>query len=230
MRSLWIGAACVCVCLIPFVCGLLWRKKIGAMRPVGFGMLGFFAFSAIIETVFVLFFLSTAGPVTRVLNASPIRLMVFSCLCAGFFEEWGRYWIYQNGLQNCEGRLVPVGYAVGHFGAEIVILTVYPLLSRAPEVFGALQAGVVVYERLAACAGHTALSVLVWDAFRRRDKKGLAAPILIHAVCDAPLGMLRYGLLGERTAELLFGLFVTALCIFAVRTWRRLPAGAMISA
>ena len=221
MRIFWIGAACVCVCLIPLVCGLLWHKRAGAMHPIGFGMLGFFAFSAIVETVFVLFFLSAAGPVTRALNASPLRLVVFSCLCAGFFEEWGRYWIYSNGLQHCEGRVVPIGYAIGHFGAEIVILTVYPLLSRAPELFGAVQAGVVIYERIVACA---------WDAFCRRDKKRLAFAVLIHAVCDAPLGMLRYGLLLQGPAELLFGAFVTVLCILALRTWRKMPAGAIIRA
>ena len=149
---------------------------------------------------------------------------------AGFFEEWGRYWIYSNGLQHCEGRGVPIGYAIGHFGAEIVILTVYPLLSRAPELFGAVQAGVVIYERIVACAGHTALSILVWDAFCRRDKKRLAFAVLIHAVCDAPLGMLRYGLLPQGPAELLFGAFVTVLCILALRTWRKMPAGAIIRA
>ena len=230
MRAFWIGLSCVAVCLIPLICGAVWRKRAGAMRPVGFGILGFFAFSAIVETVFVLFFLSAAGPVTRALNASPVRLVVFSCLCAGFFEEWGRYWIYRNGLQHCEGRLVPIGYAIGHFGAEIVILTVYPLLSRAPELFGAVQAGVVIYERIVACAGHTALSILVWDAFCRRDKKRLAFAVLIHAVCDAPLGMLRYGLLPQGPAELLFGAFVTILCILAFRTWRKMPAGAIIRA
>ena len=230
MRAFWIGLSCVAVCLIPFICGAVWRKRAGAMRPVGFGILGFFAFSAIVETVFVLFFLSAAGPVTRALNASPLRLVVFSCLCAGFFEEWGRYWIYSNGLQHCEGRGVPIGYAIGHFGAEIVILTVYPLLSRAPELFCAVQAGVVIYERIVACAGHTALSILVWDAFCRRDKKRLAFAVLIHAVCDAPLGMLRYGLLLQGPAELLFGAFVTVLCILALRTWRKMPAGAIIRA
>ncbi|MBQ1418212.1 MAG: YhfC family intramembrane metalloprotease [Firmicutes bacterium] len=230
MRAFWIGFSCVTVCLIPLICGAVWRKRAGAMRPVGFGILGFFAFSAIVETVFVLFFLSAAGPVTRALNASPLRLVVFSCLCAGFFEEWGRYWIYSNGLQHCEGRGVPIGYAIGHFGAEIVILTVYPLLSRAPELFGAVQAGVVIYERIVACAGHTALSILVWDAFCRRDKKRLAFAVLIHAVCDAPLGMLRYGLLLQGPAELLFGAFVTVLCILALRTWRKMPAGVIIRA
>ena len=230
MRAFWIGLSSVAVSLIPFICGAVWRKRAGAMRPVGFGMLGFFAFSAIVETVFVLFFLSAAGPVTRALNASPLRLVVFSCLCAGFFEEWGRYWIYSNGLQHCEGRGVPIGYAIGHFGAEIVILTVYPLLSRAPELFGAVQAGAVIYERIVACAGHTALSILVWDAFCRRDKKRLAFAVLIHAVCDAPLGMLRYGLLPQGPAELLFGAFVTVLCILALRTWRKMPAGAIIRA
>ena len=129
MRAFWIGLSCVAVCLIPLICGAVWRKRVGAMRPVGFGILGFFAFSAIVETVFVLFFLSAAGAVTRALNASPLRLVVFSCLCAGFFEEWGRYWIYSNGLQHCEGRGVPIGYAIGHFGAELLSVHLDPDLA-----------------------------------------------------------------------------------------------------
>ncbi len=58
MRGFWIGLACFAVCLIPLMSGLFWRKRIGAMRPVGFGVLGFFAFSAVVETVFVTLFLT----------------------------------------------------------------------------------------------------------------------------------------------------------------------------
>lgn len=228
MRAFWIGAACAAVCLIPFCCALLWKKRIGDMRPVWMGMLGFFAFAAIAETVFVALCLSALGPVTRFLNGSPYRLILFSCLCAGAFEEIGRYQIFRMGLPHCEGRAVAAGYAVGHFGTEIVVLTVYPLLSRAPELFGAVQAGIVVWERIAACMGHTALSVLVWTAFCRKDRKLLIFAVLIHAVCDAPLGMLRYGLLGEGIAEALFGIFVGILCLTAWRVWRRQPAGAII--
>ena len=228
MRAVWISFACAVVCLIPLLSGLLWKRRIGNMRPVWMGMLGFFAFSAIVETVFVALCLSSLGPVTAFLNASPVRLIVFSCLCAALFEEWGRYWIYQSGLPQCEGRAIPIGYAIGHFGAEIVILTVYPLLSRTPEVFGALQAGIVIWERAVACAGHTALSVLVWYAYSRRKKKPLFAAILLHALCDVPLGMLRYGLTGQFRAELGFSLGVAVLATFAFRYWRKLPEGAMI--
>ncbi len=228
MRTLWIGLTIAAVCLIPLTAALIWRKRFRSMWPVGMGALGFFAFAAIVETVFQLVCFTSLGPVSRALNASPYRLILFSCLCAGIFEEWGRFWIFRNGLQRCSGRAVAAGYAIGHFGTEILINTVYPLMSRAGEIFGPLQAGICLYERLVACAGHTALSVLVWYGFCKKKKDMLILAVCIHAVCDAPLGLLRYGLLGQMPAEMLFGLLVAGLCSIALWYWRKMPAGAMI--
>ena len=228
MRAFRIAAACVAVCLIPLVTGWLWRRKYQKMRPVWMGMLGFVAFAGIAEMLFVMLVLSSLGPVSRAVNASPLRLVVFSCLCAGIFEECGRYLVYRSGLSQCRGRSIATGYAIGHFGAEIIILTVWPLLSRAPEVFGASQACLTVWERIAACAGHTALSVLVWYAFCEKRPGVLILAIALHAVCDAPMGMLRYGQMGMGTAQILFALLIAVLCVIALGYWRKLPAGAMI--
>ena len=228
MSNVWIACTCIAVCLIPLVSGLVWRKKYRQMRPVWMGVLGFFAFAAIAEMLFVMLCLSALGPVSRALNASPARLVVFSCLCAAIFEECGRMIVYRSGLAQCKGRSVATGYAIGHFGAEILLLTVWPLLSRAAEGFGALQAGVTVYERLVACAGHTALSVLVWYAFREKKPGALVLAIALHAVCDAPVGMLRYGLIGQGASDLWFGLLVAVLCLIAIQWWRKMPVGAII--
>jgi uncharacterized membrane protein YhfC len=228
MRTLWIAAACVAVCLIPLVSGLVWRKRYEKMRPVWMGVMGFFAFAAIAEMLFVMICLSALGPVSRALNASPVRLVVFSCLCAAVFEEVGRFLIYRSGLAHCKGRSIATGYAIGHFGAEILILTVWPLLSKAAADFGAARAGITVYERLVACAGHTALSVLVWYAFSEKKPGALLAAIVLHAVCDTPVGMLRYGLIGQTVSEICFGAFVAILCIIALQCWKKMPAGAII--
>ena len=228
MRTFWIVLACVLVCLIPLVCGLIWHRRYQNMRPVWMGVMGFFAFAAIAEMLFVMLCLSALGPVSKALNASPVRLVVFSCLCAGIFEEAGRFLMYRSGLNKCRGRSVATGYAVGHFGAEILILTVWPLLSKAAEDFGAAQAGLAVYERAVACAGHTALSVLVWYAFSEKKPGALILAIALHAVCDVPVGMLRYGLIGQTASELFFGLFVAVLCLIAFRRWQKMPVGAII--
>ena len=228
MRTFWIALTCVTVCLIPLTAGLLWRRRYERMRPVWMGVLGFFAFAGIAEMLFVMLVLSSLGPVSNALNARPAALVAFSCLCAGIFEEVGRFLICRTGLSHCSGRSVATGYATGHFGAEILMLTVWPLLSRAPELFGAAQAGIAVYERAVACAGHTALSVLVWYAFCEKRPGVLVLAIALHAVCDAPLGMFRYRLTGQTAAEVFFGAFVTVLCLIAYRYWKKLPAGAMI--
>ena len=230
MRALWIAVCCLCVVSIPLLCALFWKRRHGHMRPVWMGALGFFTFAAIAEMLFVLLCLSALGRVSEALNASPVRLVVFSCLCAGVFEETGRFVVYRSGLAHCRGRSVATGYAIGHFGAEILILTVSPLLFHAPEHFGALQAGMTVLERAAACAGHAALSVLVWAAFCERKSALLLAAIVLHAICDAPVGMLRYGMMGQGASALLFAACITLLCLFSLRYWRKLPAGAMIEA
>jgi uncharacterized membrane protein YhfC len=192
------------------------------------GVMGFFAFAAIAEMLFVMLCLSALGPVSKALNASPVRLVVFSCLCAAVFEEGGRFLIYRSGLEHCKGRSVATGYAIGHFGAEIVILTVWPLVSKAAADFGVWQAGITFYERAVACAGHTALSVLVWYAFSEKKPGVLLAAIALHAICDAPVGMLRYGLVGQTASEAWFGALVAILCIIALRCWKKMPAGAII--
>ena len=209
MRTFWIACACVSTCLIPVIAGWIWRRKYQKMRPVWMGVLGFFAFAGIAEMLFVMLCLSALGPVSRALNANTLRLVVFSCLCAGLFEEAGRY-------------------AIGHFGVEILVLTVWPLLSRSPEAFGLAQAALTLWERLAACAGHTALSVLVWYAFCEKKPGVLVLAVALHAVCDAPLGFLRYGAMGTGLAEVLFAVFIVILGIIAFGYWRKLPGGAMI--
>ena len=228
MRAFWIACACVSTCLIPVIAGWIWRRKYQKMRPVWMGVLGFFAFAGIAEMLFVMLCLSALGPVSRALNASTLRLVVFSCLCAGLFEEAGRYLVYRSGLSKCSGRSVATGYAIGHFGVEILVLTVWPLLSRSPEAFGLAQAALTLWERLAACAGHTALSVLVWYAFCEKKPGVLVLAIALHAVCDAPMGFLRYGAMGTGPAEILFAVFVAILGIVAFGYWRKMPDGAMI--
>ena len=83
------------------------------------------------------------------------------------------------------------------------------------------QAGVSP-ERLAACAGHTALSVLVWYAFCEKKPRVLVLAIALHAVCDAPLGFLRYGAMETGLAEVLFAVFVAILGIVAFGYWRKM--------
>lgn len=227
-RGLWIAVAAAAVFLIGALSVLAWRRKERDMRPVWMGMLGFLGFAVIAESFFELICFTALGPVTRALNASFARLIVFSCLCAGLFEESGRLWIYRTGLADREERAVAAGYAIGHYAAEIVAFCLWPLLSRPPAVFGASEAGLFIAERALACLGHAALSVLVWEAFKKGKKGLFFLAIFLHALCDAPIGMLKYGLLQPLLARTLFACGVTVLFLFALRYWQKMPRGIMI--
>ncbi|MCR4804877.1 MAG: YhfC family intramembrane metalloprotease, partial [Clostridia bacterium] len=126
-RELWIAVAAAAVFLMGALSVLAWRRREKDMRPVWMGMLGFLGFAVIAESFFELICFTALGPVTRALNASFARLIAFSCLCAGLFEECGRWWIYRNGLAAYRGRAVAAGYAIGHFSAEIVAFCLWPL-------------------------------------------------------------------------------------------------------
>ena len=227
-RVFWIALAICVVTIMGILPLLLWRRKILPGKPLAMGALGFLAFAVIAESFFQMVCFSALGKASDALNALPWRLIAFSCLCAGLFEECGRFWIYRNGLASWRGRGTAVGYAIGHFAAELAIFTLWPLLSRPPAVFGGAECALLICERFFACAGHTALSVLVWKAFREDRKELLAAAIALHALCDSPLGMLNYGLLGPVFSRALFALGVTLIFLIALTCWQTMPAGVMM--
>ena len=70
--------------------------------------------------------------------------------------------------------------------------------------------------------------MLVWYAFCEKKPGVLVLAIALHAICDAPLGFLRYGAMGTGPAEILFAVFVAILGIAAFGYWRKMPDGAMI--
>lgn len=213
------------LCLIPAACLGLWMAKYKDFRPAGFGILSFFAFSAICEWFFSYLFMLVV-PFTRAfLTADPMRLVVFSCLMAGGFEEFGRMWIYKNGLAAYSGRDTAVGYAIGHFGVEIIILTVIPLLVNTPAEFGSQDMAYYIIERIVACCGHTALSTMVWHAFSAKQIKTAWLAFAVHAVCDSPLGLYKYGFLDHFHAELYFAALVAVLCVLGIIYRRKLPEG-----
>jgi uncharacterized membrane protein YhfC len=227
-RIIWLSVAGGCTFLMGLLPVLIWHRKERDMRPVWLGMTGFLCFAVIAESFFQLLCFTALGPVSRALNASPWRLIAFSCLCAGLFEECGRLWIFRTGLSTWKGRGVAGGYAIGHIAMEIAAFCLWPLLSRPPVLFGAAEAELYIAERAMACMGHAALSVLVWKACSDGKKSLVAWAVILHALCDLPLGMLKYGLLEPVPARALFAGGVTVLFLFSLRYWQTMPPGVII--
>lgn len=225
MMNFWFAATVTALCLLPACCFALWKKKYGALKPLWLGVLGFFAFAAVAEWFFSYLFMGVI-PFTRAfLTADSLRLVVFSCFMAGIFEETGRLWIFKNCFQDMEGRDAAAGYAIGHFGVEIIILTLIPLVLNIPEVWSFSHFAYCLAERLVACLGHTALSTIVWEGVCSGRKSNLILAVLIHALCDAPLGLYNYGYLGHFEAELAFAFLVFCLVLIGLYYRRKLPVG-----
>ena len=225
MFDMYKTIAVLAVCVIPAICIFLWLCRYKDIRPLGMGMLSFFIFSTVAEWFFTIVFLHGIPFTKAFFTATTVRLVIFGCLCAGIFEEFGRYYFFNTGLGEYEGRDTAIGYAIGHFSIEIIIMTVVPILMGQTLIVNQQDVLYCIAERVTACCGHTALSSIIWYGICRNKKAALPAAAFVHAVCDAPLGMYNYGLIGHLNAEVLFAVFVAIICISAAALWRKLPSG-----
>ncbi len=221
-------AAALLICGIAASCTLVWRRKFRDMKPVWMGALGFFAFAGIAESLCHLLVLDAIAPFREFFAADAMRKVIYTSLAAALFEENGRRLIYSLGLGEYFGRASAVGYSVGHFSAEMLIFTVWRLLSAAPADYSTADLLISIAGRLIAACGHTALSILVWRSFREKRSVFFVLALTAHTVCDFPLGLARYGFMTETAAGVAFTILVTVLCFLAASSWQNMPKGLII--
>jgi uncharacterized membrane protein YhfC len=134
-------------------------------------------------------------------------LMISACT-AGVFEEVGRWIGYRTVLRSERTQRVAVMYGLGHGGCESILLVSLPMLGlliawalaargqidagaatqaiqQQLEGLGAWGVQLAVLERASAMLLHVGLSLIVLQAFTRRDNRWLFAAIVIHTVFDA---------------------------------------------
>lgn len=176
-------------------------------------------------------------------------------LSAGVFEEVARYIMFRFGAQDARTWPTGLMLGAGHGGIEAVILgllagagvfNIYliqtgaaeQLATQSPEVLAVAREQIAeliagpkimlvagALERIFALTFHMSASLLVMQAFVRRNIGWLALAILWHTILDAPLGA--GALLGW--SELQLGLWVgsMALVSLGIILWfRRNEAGA----
>jgi len=179
-------------------------------------------------------------------------LAVLLGLSAGVFEETARYLVYRGWLR--ENRLWRDGLMLGagHGGMEAILLGLLSFYSflqlmalRGTDLAQVLKANQVeiartilqsywslpyyqhlipALERAAAICIHLGLSVLVLQAFARRNRLWFALAILWHALVDAVavFGISTWGVYVTEALVVIFGL----LSVGMVLTLRKLEAAA----
>ncbi len=217
----------ICVCVLPFVLFIYFKRKKGAdVLPffVGWGV--FFLFALVIESLLHNVILGWL-PVGKTILGNTWLYAIYGGLMAGLFEETGRFVAFSTVLKKRQNKDInALMYGAGHGGFEAIITVsmtylgnlVFAVLINTDQT-AILTAGqpvevveqietmlqqliqnpawiypVALLERISAIAIHIGLSVLVWFAAKKSDKRYLyPLAILLHAVADALLVLLLQG-------------------------------------
>ena len=167
--------------------------------------------------------------------------LAFSALTAGLFEEVGRWLGYRFFIKEERSWRVGVMYGLGHGGLESVllvglnlgaVLVLYVLLSRGVSLpippakldlirdhLSALTATRALaggLERLFALCIQVALSLIVLQAFWRRNLRWLAYAVALHFVVDF-VAVMAARLAGAFFGEVVVGAFAAAALVVIAR-------------
>lgn len=198
-------AALICL-LGPLALAYWWRDRTSlSFRVFGWGAVVFFVSQIVLR-------LPWQVPLSRWVLANhrswTVVFLVFSGLTAGLFEEVGRWVGYRTVLKTERSRNAGVMYGLGHGGCESILLVGLPILAllvasvlaaagtiSRPSVLEAIReqaaaltgwgAQLAVIERASTIASHVGLSLIVLQAFTRRNNRWLVLAILLHAAIDA---------------------------------------------
>src|SRR5262249_55697635 len=175
--------------------------------------------------------------------------IAFSALTAGIFEEVGRWLGYRFFIKEERSWRGGVRYGLGHGGVESVllvgltlaaVLALYVLLSRGVSLpipaaklevirehfstLTAIKALAGGAERLFALCIQVALSLIVLQAFWRRNPRWLACAVALHFVVDF-VAVIAARLAGAFLGEVVVGAFAAAALAVIARLRKLEPLG-----
>ena len=182
-------------------------------RPLAVGMAIFFCFAIVFERMFHSVLLLLVPGLESIVLSSPAWYILYGCGMAACFEESGRRVAFDGVLSGRNDLSIPIAYGIGHGGLELAIAGIVLLLATEPEAFTALDSLLWMFERTAALLGHIALSVIVYCSVVAGKKSLFVYALLLHALADVPIGLLKLGIISLPACDVLFGIGV-ALCVF----------------
>lgn len=107
----------------PVVAIAVWKiRNKKSLVPFFAGILFYFLFARLLETIPNTIFLMMDHPVSRLLNRQVVLLALYTGLAAGIFEELGRYVAFHVLIPKYPEKQTAVSYGLGHGGIECVLL------------------------------------------------------------------------------------------------------------
>ncbi|MEM8530609.1 MAG: YhfC family glutamic-type intramembrane protease [Chloroflexota bacterium] len=205
--------AAIFAILYPVVLAFVAQRQLHVgWRFFAYGALIFIAFQLVSRLPLVVAAQALIGPQLQESTVLAIGWLAILALTAGLFEEVGRYvgyrWLMKRTTKTWN---IAVMYGIGHGGIEAILLVGIGNLITAvglasiPATVGALPADqqellaqqlapiyaspdwvplLGAWERLWAIIFHVALSVMVFQVFRRNDIRWLWLAIAIHALAN----------------------------------------------
>jgi len=219
----------------------LWKRRGGSWSAFFVGAGTFLLFAMVLEQALHLVVLKSAlGPV---IQGSLWLTALYGGLAAGIFEETGRLAAFRFILKKRAEPAAALSYGLGHGGCEAVLVTGLTMLSNLALVYlinagnltdpavtamagtvAATPAGMFLWaalERMSAIILHTANSVLVFAAVRRRRYALFGLAILTHTGANF-LAVIANAHLPIAATELLVLAFSVLVALLAVRVCQNL--------
>ncbi len=223
----------------------LWKRRGGSWPAFFVGAGAFLLFAMVLEQALHLAVLKS--PLGTVIQGSLWLTALYGGLAAGIFEETGRLAAFRFVLKRRTEPAEALSYGLGHGGCEAVLVTgltmvnnlalVYlvnaggltdPAATAMAEAVAATPAGMFLWaalERVSAIVLHTANSVLVFAAVRRRRYALFALAVLTHTGANF-LAVIANTHLPIAATELLVLAFSILVVLLAARVSRNLMENA----
>ena len=246
----WLIIQAALMILLPVVSAVIWKIKSKApLKPFIVGMIIFPVFALGLESLPKQFLLTGTNSLSLKILSNPVLFYLVAALCAGVFEEIGRFVGFKFLLKNNTEAKDSISYGLGHGGIEAVIMALSVInllyigiainnggasalgLDAATENAVVLQLSAVtgftaflaVFERLSAIILHVSMSVLVFASVNRKGYKHLLlVAILLHTLADFEIALYASGIVNITTLEII--VFATSVCyaLFAKTVYNKI--------
>jgi uncharacterized membrane protein YhfC len=238
--------------LLPVVVYFMLRKRLQLpLRNVFTGAAVFIVMVLVLEAAMHVYLLKL-NPVTKAFfDANGYAFAFYAAMAAAIFEETGRYGAMRWLVKATPGSGSPVSYAIGHGGAEAVLIgvniaviavlgylistgqagelhldnatqTTISDMFKGATLSSGLLSGI---ERAAAFVIQLGLSFLVWQAVSKRRIGYWFVALAAHFAVDFPAALMQKKLLPISVVELEVAVVTLALLILAA-VWAFAPRAA----
>lgn len=200
--------------VFPVVILLAWRMRTRkSLVPAFAGILVFFVFAKIFESIPYALFVGMENPISNVIRSNDILYAIYQGIVAAVFEETGRYLVFKYFLPKYNDRQTAITYGIGHGGIECMVVLGWTNLqyyvtatilnegkglTEVPQITQTYLKNLTSFDciidgisAVLAYGLQIGLSILVFQAFRNEKLRSrlLMIAMGLHAISYLPNGL-----------------------------------------